>query len=294
MSFILTLVNTQKALTISHVELAFGFIEGAHIGLAGKPFWLDKHTACDIPIDNCFTLPQIKSLRALFDAHQIDVFCTPAQGRRKKLLLADMDATMVVGETLDDLAAHAGIEDQIAAITKRAMAGELDFKSALQERVGLLKGLPVRAIEETLAKMVYAPAAKDMVQMMRGSGAMCVLVSGGFTQFTQKTADDLGFHAHHGNTLIIENDHLSGVVADPILDKNAKENFLKDYAAKHGIDLRETLTLGDGANDLPMLLAAGLGIGYHPKPLLEETLLNVIRHSDHRAVLYAQGFQNIL
>jgi len=294
MSFILTLVHTQKGLTISHLEIALRLIEDSHIGMGGKPVWLDPHIAADIPIENCLTLGQMKTLRALLNPYKIDVFCTPAQGRRKKLLLADMDATMVVGETLDDLARHAGIEDQIASITARAMAGELDFKSALFERVGLLKGLPVQAIHTVIEHMTYTDGARDLVQNMGSSNAYCVLVSGGFSDFTQKTAADLGFHAHHGNTLIIENGTLSGAVQEPILDKNAKVDFLNHYARRLGIPLYDTMAIGDGANDLPMLLAAGLGIGYQPKPLLLESLLNVIVHGDHRAALYAQGFTNLI
>jgi len=294
MSFILTLVNTHKKLGIHHLEQVYGFIDDARIGVVGKPMWLDPHCAADIPVQNCLTLTQMQKLRAVLAKDKIDIFCTPAQGRQKKLLLADMDATMVTGETLDDLAAALGLGEKISDITAAAMAGTLDFKAALKERVALLKGLDSRAIDDVLGHISYEPGAKDLVSTMRANGAFCVLVSGGFTTFTQKTADDLGFDAHHGNVLGVANGQMDGTVKEPILDKSAKEVFLKTYAKEHQLSLSQTMAIGDGANDLPMLLAAGLGIGYRPKPILEETLPNVLIHSDHRAALYVQGYKNLI
>lgn len=203
-----------------------------------------------------------------------------------------MDSTIIAEETLDELAAFAGIKDKIAAITTRAMNGELDFEAALRERVALLKGLPETALQETLDKMVVNPGAQTFIQTMRDSGATCVLVSGGFTFFTSRVANAVGFHSNHGNTLEIENGVLKGTVGLPILDKFAKLSFLKDYAGKLGIGLDETLTIGDGANDLPMLKAAGLGIGYYPKKAVADEVNSVIQFGDFTAALYAQGLQS--
>lgn len=289
MSHILTLISSDTPLSIAHIERGERFIEDKGIGLSGKPAWLDAHKAADIPIQNCVTMEQMKELRAIFAADRIDVLCTKHEGRKKKLLLADMDATIVTTETLDELAAKAGIKDKIAAITARAMHGELDFGAALKERVALLKNLPVAALHETLAETELCEGADKLVHTMRENGATCVLVSGGFTFFTAAIAEKAGFHHHHGNELEHDGNVLVGTVGSTILDKDAKLAFLKKYAGELKIDLSETIAIGDGANDLPMLTAAGLGIGYRPKPVLEENLLNVLKYADLTGVLYAQG-----
>ncbi len=255
----------------------------------GKPQWLAQHKAADIPVQNCVNMEQMKALRAVFAADRIDVLCVPREGRKKKLLLADMDSTIVTTETLDELAGKAGIKDKIAAITARAMNGELDFHAALRERVGLLKDLPVTALHETLDETELCEGADKLVHGMRENGATCVLVSGGFTFFTSAIAEQAGFHHHHGNELEHDGNVLVGTVSGVILDKDAKLAFLKKYAGELGIDLSETVAIGDGANDLPMLTAAGLGIGYRPKPVLEESLLNVLKYADLTGVLYVQG-----
>lgn len=289
MSHIITLIASSVPLSIAHIERAEGWVAARGIGLDGKPGWVAPHIAADIPITNAIAMAQMKELRAAFAPERIDVLCVPRENRRKKLLLADMDATIVTGETLDDLAAKAGIKDEVTAITARAMRGELDFKEALRARVALLKGLPLSALHETLEETVLSEGAKDMIAGMRKAGATCVLVSGGFTFFTGAVAKNCGFDHHHGNILNHDGRALTGTVEEPILDKDTKLSLLKLYAAQMGIDLADTITVGDGANDLPMLAAAGIGIGYRPKPLLEENLLNVLNHADLRGVLYAQG-----
>jgi phosphoserine phosphatase len=235
----------------------------------------------------------MKALRALFAEDEIDILCVATEHRKKKLLLADMDSTVVETETLDELAGKAGIKDRIAAITARAMNGELDFKSALRERVGLLKGLPLSALQETLDETGFCEGAEHLIHTMRENGAVCVLVSGGFTFFTGAVAQKAGFHHHHGNMLDDDGAMLLGTVSGDILDKESKLSYLKSYTQELGLDLNQTLAIGDGANDLPMLAAAGLGIGYRPKPVLAETLLNILQFADLRGVLYAQGFKNI-
>lgn len=293
MTHILTLIASDIPLSIAHLERLEKFVEENGIGLSGKPVWLDEHKAADLPVQNALTLDQMKLLRALFANDHIDIVCTNEAGRKKKLLLADMDSTIVTSETLDDLAAHAGIKDKIAEITARAMNGELDFHAALRERVGLLKNLSVTALQETLEETQLCEGAEDMIAGLKASGAKCVLVSGGFTFFTGAVASKTGFHHHHGNELHHDGTVLLGTVGEPILDKDSKLAFLKSYAADLGLELSETAAIGDGANDLPMLTAAGLGIGYRPKPILEQTLLNVLKYADLRGVLYAMGHKGL-
>lgn len=291
MSHILTLICSDIPLSIAHLERLEKFVEEHGLGLNGKPSWIEQHIAADLPVQNAPTIAQMKELRALFAADHIDIVCSNAARRHKKLLLADMDSTIVTSETLDELAGRAGIKDKIAEITARAMNGELDFHAALRERVGLLKGLSVEALQHTLDETELCDGAAAMIAGLKAQGVKCVLVSGGFTFFTGAVAKQTGFDHHHGNELHHDGTALIGTVGEPILDKDSKLAFLKSYAADLGLDLADTAAIGDGANDLPMLAAAGLGIGYRPKPILEENLLNVLKYADLTAVLYAQGLK---
>lgn len=252
--------------------------------------WLDLGHAYEISFAGEVDAQLVAELRGRLAGAQIDLFCVPAAVRRKKLLIADMDSTIVMGETLDDLAALAGLGEEISKVTAAAMRGELDFEEALKLRVSKLKGVSENFLQKTFDDMRLSEGAETLVQVMRGAGAMCVLVSGGFTFFTSRVAEMCGFSSHHGNVLEIKGGALTGIVVSPILDKNAKLSFLKSYAADLDIGLSETLAVGDGANDLPMLLAAGLGVGYHPKPLVCEQVQNSIIHSDLASILYMQGF----
>lgn len=252
--------------------------------------WLRNNIAAEIRITQEIEPHTFRDIRNHFSKQMVDVFLVPAENRRKKLLLADMDATIVVGETLDDLAAHAGLKDEIAAITACAMRGELDFQEALTARVGMLKGLPVSTLQTTLDQMEFNQGAQDAVRILGQLGTHCVLVSGGFTFFTSAIASQCSFHNNHGNVLGIADEKLDGTVIPPILDKNAKLEFLKSYAGNMGIPLAETMAIGDGANDIPMLTAAGLGIGYRPKPLVKEHVQNYILYSDLMSLLYIQGY----
>jgi phosphoserine phosphatase len=223
----------------------------------------------------------------------VDAISQPLASRRKRLFLADMDATMVAEETLDELAGYAGIKDKIAAITARAMNGELDFRAALRERVALLEGLPLAALAETAAKVTFNPGAQVLIKTLKAHGVHCVLVSGGFTYFTERVAATLGFDEHHGNRLDVAGDgpgaSLSGRVVEPILDKSFKRACLAATAARLGIPMAETVAIGDGANDLPMLEAAGLGIGWRPKRVLRDALANHIVLGGLETLLYALG-----
>ena len=292
MAFVLVIVagNPATPLTPGHLAEVERFLDEQALRFASRLGWLHIHKAAQMVLGDKPSLEQMQGLRALLSPDQIDVFVTPHEHRRKKLLIADMDATIVTTETLDELAECAGIKDKISAITERAMRGELDFREALYERVGMLKDLPLIALQQTLNATELSPGAETLLNVMRHAGATCVLVSGGFTFFTSAVAARAGFNFNHGNTLGIKDDKLTGTVEGAILDKQAKLNFLEEYRTKMGIEVTETVALGDGANDLPMLLNAGLGIGYHPKPLLLETLENCIIHTDLTSALYIQGY----
>ena len=289
MSFFL--VFTGNDIRPAHLALIERFLDENVIRFSTRPQWLNPHKAAEIRVDDKPLPAQWLALKELMAPHQIDCFVTPSENRRKQLLIADMDATIVTSETLDELAAHAGIGEEIAAITKRAMAGELDFEAALNERVARLKDMRRDVLEATLEKTSLSQGADILVKTMAAQGATCILVSGGFTFFTEAIAQRAGFHHHHGNILHIENDALTGIVTPPILGKEAKLAYLHEYAQKLGITEKDVIAIGDGANDLPMLEAAGLGVGYYPKPLVEKALENNILYSDLTAPLYIQGYK---
>lgn len=280
-TFFLTFVSSKTVLQDHHFDIVGDYLELN---------WLADGVAADISLAQKPSVSALAYIRAQLEAEEIDVFVSSAENRRKKLLLADMDSTIVTGETLDDLAGFAGIKDKIAAITARAMNGELDFHDAIRERVGLLKGLNTDALDGALTETTLTAGATTFVQTMKKFGATCVLVSGGFTFFTEAIARQTGFDHHHGNQLGIDGNALSGQVIDPILDKDSKLAFLNEYCAQQGLSLDEALTIGDGANDLPMLQAAGMGLGFHAKPSVAAQLENVIRFGDLTSALYAQGF----
>ena len=292
MSTVLTLVaaSNAKPLTDQHTKEILKIIPFYNVQPTCQPVWMKKGKAAEIGISEPGGSAMLAHMRDTLKKDEIDVFMTPIENRRKKLILADMDSTIVTGETLDDLAQHAGIKDQVAEITTRAMNGELDFHAAIKERVSLLEGLEASALEDTLAQMRISPGAQTLIATMREHGAHCVLVSGGFTFFTGAVAAQLKFHAHHGNQLEIEDDKLTGQVKTPILDKFAKVEFLKEYMNRFNLQAEECMTIGDGANDIPMLKMAGLGVGYQPKPAVAEEIENLIIHGDLSAALYAQGF----
>jgi phosphoserine phosphatase len=291
MTHVLTLVAPPGALSaamLARARQALGDLGAA----AGTPDWLAPEEAADLPFDSLAPEQAIAAARAALGPEaKLDLIAQPAEGRRKRLLLADMDSTIVTTETLDELAAFAGLKEKIAAITARAMNGELDFKAALRERVGMLAGLGVEALERTWAETTLMPGAEALVRTMRAQGAHCALVSGGFTFFTGRVADRVGFHVHHSNTLLIEDGRLTGKVAEPILDKDSKLATLKRLAAEHGLPLVATLTVGDGANDLPMLQAAGLGVAFRAKPVVAAAARARVEHGDLTALLYAQGYR---
>jgi len=238
----------------------------------------------------CATAPDLDQIRQTIAGAPIDVIATSAVGRRKRILIADMDSTIITGETLDELAAHAGVGEKIASITARAMNGELDFKDALRERVAMLKGLSVVALEQTWQGIRLTPGALELVATMKAHGAYTTLISGGFSFFTSRVAALAGFDMHRSNMLLDDGTTLSGLVAEPILDRSAKLATLHEVTARHEMPLSAALATGDGANDLDMLQAAGLGVAFHAKPIVAAATQARIDHADLRALLFAQGY----
>ncbi|MCA3278615.1 MAG: phosphoserine phosphatase SerB [Roseomonas sp.] len=290
MDKILTLITPRGALSPDHLAKAAAALRAAG-GEAGAALPLSEAEAADLPFGG---LPLDVADRAVRDAlagQPVDAIAQDIAGRRKRLLIADMDSTMVTSETLDELAGEAGLKEEISAITRRAMNGELDFEGALRERVGMLKGLALEALERTWATTELMPGAEELVATMRAHGARCALVSGGFTFFTGRVAEKLGFHEHHSNTLLHAAGRLTGQVGDPILGRNAKLVTLKRLAGEEGLDLAETLAVGDGANDLDMLGAAGLGVAFKAKPVVAAAARARVDHADLRALLFAQGYR---
>lgn len=221
-----------------------------------------------------------------------DVAILPPINLKKKLLLADMDSTIIEQECLDELASYAGVKDQVAAITMRAMNGELDFEEALRERVAMLKGVSIKSLEKCWRnKITISSGTRILVRTMRSQGARCVLVSGGFTFFTSRVADLVGFNAHFGNTLIDDGEKLTGEIAEPILGKDSKLQTLISEAERKKLSLSETVAIGDGANDVAMIEAAGLGVAVHAKPIVAKCSDAEISKTDLASVLYFQGYQ---
>lgn len=261
----------------------------ARIGAAnGGTAWLDAGVACDLRFQGDPAAARA-ALEGAFDG--IDVIVQREADRRRQLLIADMDSTMITIECIDELADYAGIKPQIAEITEQAMRGELDFEGALDARVALLKGLEASVIDRCHAeRVVIMGGARELVRTMRANGADCYLVSGGFTLFADRVAADIGFTRALSNILEFSDGRLSGTVARPIIGAAAKRETLLAEAAAHGLSAGQCLAVGDGANDIPMIEAAGLGVAFHAKPKTAAAAAARIDHCDLTALLYAQGY----
>lgn len=221
----------------------------------------------------------------------VDMIVQPAEGRRKRMLIADMDSTMISQECIDELADEAGVGARVAAITARAMNGELDFEGALKERVGLLEGLPTAVIGKVLDdRITLAPGGRELIATMAAAGATTLLVSGGFTAFSEVIAAQLGFDAHRANTLLSEEGRLTGKVAEPILGRDAKVAALEEVTARLGLSVADVIAVGDGANDLGMLERAGAGVALHAKPVVAAEVERRVNFGDLTALLYLQGY----
>ncbi|MBO6637321.1 MAG: phosphoserine phosphatase SerB [Roseitalea sp.] len=289
MSHIITLIANPatRALDPTLAEAA------AHAVGARSMTWLGERLAADLAVEGADG--HAAALADVIGDAPIDHVVQKDEGsdaRRKAILLADMDSTMIRQECIDELAAEAGIKDKVAAITARAMNGEIEFEGALRERVALLEGLPLDVIDKVIAERIeLMPGGRELVRTMAANGAHCALVSGGFTDFTARIADLIGFHEHRANRLVHEDGKLTGEVAAPILGKQAKADALIKIAGRLGVGTDRAIAVGDGANDLAMLDMAGTGIALHAKPAVAERAGMRIDHGDLTALLFIQGYR---
>jgi phosphoserine phosphatase len=259
-------------------------------GFADDIVWLSQGHAFDVPFRGEPTLVRAAAIEAAGNA-PCDINAISAEHRRKKLLVADMDSTIISCECLDELADQAGLKPRIAAITERAMRGEIAFDAALRERVAMLKGLELAALQRTFDDRVKLnTGAKALVATMKAHGARSCLVSGGFSYFTERVAREAAFDDQQANILLDDGHALTGLVREPILGREAKVAVLEEEVTKLGIDFKDALAVGDGANDLAMIQRAGLGVAYHAKPVVAAAAGASIVHGDLTALLYLQGY----
>ena len=289
MALVATLIaNPQNPVLVP----ALGEKAASSVSASGL-YWLADGIACDIALkDGTDAAEAMAALTKAIGGAPVDIVVQEAETRRKKLLIADMDSTMIGQECIDELAAEVGLKDLVAAITARAMNGEIEFEPALRERVALLKGLPVTVVDEVIAKRItLTPGGKELIDTMTANGGYTALVSGGFTVFTGRIASVLGFHENRANVLIEEDGKLAGIVAEPILGKQAKVDALIDITETLGIHTDDAIAVGDGANDLGMLQLAGSGVALHAKPSVAAQAKMRIDHGDLTALLYIQGYR---
>jgi phosphoserine phosphatase len=286
---IATLIASNGGLSSADLDTARDALTG--IGaMPGAPVWLDEGVAADLPFGRTDRAGARAALEGLLPG--VDMVIQPSAGRTKQLLVADMDSTMITIECIDELADYAGIKPQIAEVTERAMRGELDFESALDARVALLKGLAESAIDRCHAeRVVLMPGAQTLIRTMKAHGARTILVSGGFTVFADKVAEAIGFDRAISNRLGLAGGMLDGTVARPIVGSATKRDTLIAERDALGLAHEQTLAVGDGANDIPMIEEAGLGVAYHAKPKTAAAADARIEHGDLTALLYAQGYK---
>ncbi|PCK86308.1 phosphoserine phosphatase SerB [Rhizobium sophoriradicis] len=289
MALVATLVAnpSNPVLTPGIAEQAAEAVEASGL------YWLADGVACDIALrDGTDAQAAEANILAVIASAPIDLVIQEQETRRKKLLIADMDSTMIGQECIDELAAEVGLKEKVAAITARAMNGEIAFEPALRERVALLKGLPISVVDEVIARRItLTPGGPELIATMKSKGHYTALVSGGFTVFTGPIAATLGFDENRANTLLEDSGILSGFVAEPILGKQAKVDALNEISARLGISPKEAMAVGDGANDLGMLQLAGSGVALHAKPTVAAQAQMRINHADLTALLYIQGYR---
>jgi len=285
---VLTLIADRKAgpLKPEAIDVARSLVKGK------APIVLSEGEAVDIP---CPTpgpgAASAATIRATLAPYQVDTLLLKTRGRRKAVLVADMDSTIVTGETLDEMAAALGVGEQVAAITRASMNGEIDFETSIEQRVALLAGKSASVLEDVWKNVTLTDGAKELVQTMRKHNARTALVSGGFTWFTQRVAELCGFDENHGNILDSVDGKMTGKLGGPVLGPDAKLTHLEALTTERGVQLRAALTTGDGANDIPMLASAGLGLAFHAKPNVKKVIGTQINFSGLRAHLFAQGYR---
>lgn len=288
-SLVATLIaNPAKASLAS----ALGIKASSAVNATGL-YWLADDIACDIALPTGITSKEAESLlRDTLDGAPVDVVVQEHERRRKKILIADMDSTMIQQECIDELAEEAGLREHVAAITARAMNGEIAFEPALRERVALLKGLPLSVIDKVIStRITLMPGGPELVRTMRKHGAYTALVSGGFTSFTHRIAEMIGFNEERANRLIDDGKHLTGLVTEPILGREAKVEKLVEIADRLGLTPDDAIAVGDGANDLGMIQLAGTGVALHAKPAVAAQAQMRVDHGDLTALLYIQGYR---
>jgi len=291
MAFVATLVAnpSNPVLTTAIAEKAADAVKASGL------YWLADGIACDIALRDDSDIHAARdTILAVIAGAPIDLAVQEAETRRKKLLIADMDSTMIGQECIDELAAEVGLKDKVAAITARAMNGEIAFEPALRERVALLKGLPASVIGDVIEKRItLTPGGRELIATMKAKGYYTALVSGGFTVFTSRIAETLGFDENRANILLAADGRLTGEVAEPILGKQAKVDALVEISARLGISPEEAMAVGDGANDLGMLHLSGAGVALHAKPAVAAEAKIRIDHGDLTALLYLQGYRKL-
>jgi phosphoserine phosphatase len=286
---VLTADPGARALGPSDVEAAARALAAAGAAVEAHR-WLAELVAAELPYRGVDGAAAGAAVRDALRDRPLDVNCLAAAGRRKAVLVADMDSTIVTGETLDELAEAVGLKRQIAPITARAMNGELDFAEALEQRVAMLEGLAESAVQATLGRLELTAGARTLVATMAAHGADTALVTGGFTAIAEPVADRCGFARVVANRLELDGGRLTGRVAHPIVDKTAKLATLRDLADTRGVHVNAALAVGDGANDLPMLQEAGLGVAFRAKPAVKAAAALALDHGDLTGLLYLQGY----
>ncbi len=286
----------EQVLTLVSEALSEEVVRGAAAELVclakevGEPCWLAPGVACDLPFSGADPQQAETRVRGALTGVAVDLAAQPVRGRRKRLLVADMESTVIANEMLEELGDFAGKRQEIAEVTAAAMRGELDFAGSVRRRVGLLEGLGTEVLERAGERIENNPGAGALIATMTAAGAFCALVSGGFAIFTERVARRLGFDAWRANRLEFEDGRLTGRVIEPILARDSKVEALRDYCRELGITPADAVAVGDGANDLGLLRAAGTGVAYHAKPAVATAARYRVDHGDLRTLLYFQGY----